>query len=123
MLDTEILTVGVVMAPSGTEGSFSLSGIPPEAVDAIAELALERGKTLKELYTEIALDFLDAVKAGESPTLISTYRGSTRKTVWVDPEVGQQIDELCKSIGRTRSSVMLTAIQRFLIKNGQGTKF
>lgn len=123
MLDSEIFTVGETMTPSGTEGSFSLSGIPPEAVDAIADIANAQGKTLKDIYTEIALDFLDAIKTGEAPTLISTYRGSARKTVWIDPEVAEDIDKFCKSIGRTRSSVMLTAIQLFFDKHGQGSKF
>lgn len=111
------------MPPQSSEGSLSLSGLPPEAVAAIAAIAGERGKTLKELYSDIASDFVAAIKAGEKPTYISTLRGSTRKTVWIDPDVADELDALCKSLGRTRSSVLLTAVQRFLVANGKTVEF
>lgn len=123
MLNAEFLTTGGEMPPQSSEGSLSLSGLPPEAVAAIAAIAGERGKTLKELYSDIASDFVAAIKAGEKPTYISTLRGSTRKTVWIDPDVADELDALCKSLGRTRSSVLLTAVQRFLVANGKTVEF
>jgi|tagenome__1003787_1003787.scaffolds.fasta_scaffold18819084_1 hypothetical protein len=118
----ETLTDGEFM-PQGAEGSFSLSGIPPEVVDAMAELAAERGITLREIYTEVATDMVAAVRRGEKQTYISTLGGSTRKTIWVDPEVAAEVDELRKELNRSRSSFMLTAIRRFLIANERSVDF
>lgn len=105
--------------PQGAEGSFSLSGIPPEVLDAMADLAAERGVTLREIYTEVASNMVAAIRSGEKQSYISTLGGSTRKTIWVDPEVATEVDELRKGLNRSRSSFMLTAIKRFLIANGR----
>src|SRR3954451_3694605 len=95
----ETLTDGEFM-PQGAEGSFSLSGIPPEVVDAMAELAAERGITLREIYTEVATDMVAAVRRGEKQTYISTLGGSTRKTIWVEPDVANEVDELRRGLNR-----------------------
>ena len=114
MESAEFLTIGEIMSPQPSEGSLSLSGLPPEAITAIEVMAGEQGKTLRDVYTDIAAEFIAAVKSGEKPTYISTLRGSTRKTIWIEPDVAEELNDLCKALGRTRSSVMLTAIKRFL---------
>lgn len=119
----QILTTETVMAAKSNEGSLTLSGVPPEAVKTIAHIAIERGMTQKELYSQIARDFVSAAKKGEQFTYISTLRGSTRKTIWVDPDIADEIDELCKSINRTRSSVIITAIHHYLSSIGRAQGF
>lgn len=111
------------MSPPGAEGSFSLSGIPPEVIEAMKDLAADRGVTLKDIYSEAATNLLNAVKGGERPDYISTLGGSLRKTVWVHPEVAHEVDALIETINRSRSSFMLTAIKRFLVANGRSVVF
>lgn len=111
------------MSPPGAEGSFSLSGLPAEIITMMQELAEERDCTLKALYTKAASDLLSAVKNGERIDYISTLGGSSRKTVWIDPDVAADLDALRKSVRRSRSSVMLTAIKRLLVTNGRTVEF
>ena len=111
------------MTPPGAEGSLSLSGIPPEIIAAMAELAAERDLTLKEIYSEAASALIDAVRQGEKPFWESTLSGSSRKTFWVHPEVARELDEFRKSVNRSRSVVMLAALKRFLISNGRSVDF
>ena len=119
----ESLTTGEsIIMPPGAEDSFSLSGIPPDVVDEIAKIAAERGVTLREIYTEVAADMIAAVRRGERQSYISTLGGSTRKTIWVEPEVATEVDELRKGLNRSRSSFMLTAIKRFLLANGRSVE-
>src|SRR5688500_11453327 len=91
------------LSPPGAEGSFSLSGIPPEVVEAMKDLAADRGVTLKDIYSEAATSLLAAVTAGERPEYISTLGGSSRKTVWVHPEVAHEVDAFVEVINRSRS--------------------
>jgi hypothetical protein len=103
-----------LMTPPGAEGSLSLSGIPPEIIAAMAELAAERDLTLKEIYSEAASALIDAVRQGEKPFWESTLSGSSRKTFWVHPEVARELDEF---------RIMLAALKRFLISNGRSVDF
>lgn len=119
----ENLPVGVVMPAPPTEGCLTLSGIPPEVLTAIETLADERGQTLKEIYSDIALSLVAAIKSGEKPRFASTYRGSVRKNVWVDIDVFTEVSQTAKRLGRSKSSFMLTAIQRFMIANGKPADF
>jgi hypothetical protein len=112
-----------LMTPPGAEGSLSLSGIPPEVIAAMAELAADRDLTLKEIYSEAATALIDAVRNGKAPHWESTLGGSNRKTFWVHPEVAREIDDLRKSVNRSRSVVMLTALKSFLIANGRTVNF
>lgn len=119
----ESLTTEGLMSPPGAEGSFSLSGIPPEVIEAMKDLAADRGVTLKDIYSEAATNLLTAVQGGERPDYISTLGGSLRKTVWVHPEVAHEVDAFIEAINRSRSSFMLTAIKRFLVANGRSVVF
>jgi hypothetical protein len=112
-----------LMSPPGAEGSFSLSGIPPEVVEAMRDLAADRGVTMKDIYSEAATGLLAAVRGGERYEYISTLGGSSRKTIWVHPEVAHEVDAFVESIRRSRSSFMLTAIKRFLIANERSVDF
>lgn len=105
--------------PQGAEGSLSLSGIPPEALTAMADIADDRGITLRDAYTEAARSFLEAVRRGEKYSYLSTQVGSSRKTIWIDPDVAAELDELRKELNRSRSSVMITAIKHYLLANGR----
>lgn len=116
---TEIVTAGGLMPAPATEGCLTLSGIPPEVLDTVASIAADRSQSLKEIYTDIANDFIASIKAGEQPKFESTYRGSVRKNVWVDLDVFEEVNGLAKQLGRSKSSFMLTAIQRFLTAHGK----
>lgn len=119
----EGLTTEEFMSPPGAEGSFSLSGIPPEVIEAMKDLAADRGVTLKDIYSDAANGLLADLRRGQKPEYISTLGGSLRKTVWVNPEVASEVDTLLEKINRSRSSFMLTAIKRFLVANGRSVEF
>lgn len=119
----ENLSVGVVMPAPPTEGCLTLSGIPSEALTAIETLAAERGQTLKEIYSDIALSLIADIKAGEKPKFFSTYRGSVRKNVWVDIDVFLEVSQTAKQLGRSKSAFMLTAIESFMAANGKLADF
>lgn len=109
------------MALRSSEGSFSLSGLPGGVVQEMEAIAEARGVPLKHLYSEAAEDLIRAVDAGEisGDDWVDTIGGSTRKTIWVHPEVAAEVDALRRTLKRKRSSFMLTAIRRFLGREGR----
>lgn len=109
------------MACRNSGGSFSLSGLPAEMVGQMENLAKERRMSLKHLYSEAAEDLMRAVNAGEisGDDWVDTIGGSSRKTIWVYPEVAVEVDVLRRTLKRKRSSFMLTAIRRFLGREGR----
>lgn len=109
------------MTPSSSEGSFSLSGLPEEMIREMESMAATRETSLKHLYSEAAEDLISAIDAGEisGDDWVDTVGGSTRKTIWVYPEVAAEVDALRRTLKRKRSSFMLTAIRRFLGKEGR----
>lgn len=109
------------MTPRTSEGSFSLSGLPDGVIKEMESIAEMRGTSLKHLYSEAAEDLIRAVDAGEisGDDWVDTIGGSTRKTIWVHPEVAAEVDALRRTLKRKRSSFMLTAIRRFLGREGR----
>ena len=113
------------MALRSSEGSFSLSGLPDGVIQEMEAIAAARRTSLKHLYSEAATDLMRAVRDGEigSDDWVDTISGSARKTVWVYPEIAAEVDALRARLRRKRSSFMLTAIRRFLQKEGRHGNF
>lgn len=87
--------------------------------EVIREKSVVSSRTKVDLNSKAFRDFIKKAPTGMEKDLVSRWKMRGRKvmiTIQIDPEMLEQFDELCESLGQSRSALVRTFIGQALEK-------
>ena len=105
---------------------FRVKTVPSKSATKHTEAVVESTHSKVDLNSRDFQKFLNKAPTGMEQATASRWKMRGRKvmiTVQLDPEMLEQFDELCSSLGQSRSALIRTFIGQALEKMNGGPKF